>query len=318
VVKKNEFDFIYDYPHPVVIFTHGDADGLAAAALLLREFERRKVEYEIVITQPFSLKTSLYKYGLDRNYIIIDLAISNKTKGVLVPGTLVIDHHPDTEKFEKELQGRGIFTLIDTSKSASQLVYSIVTKNKENRYLSKLGAAGDRVIEDEELGRQASVLAASMGLYPKDDWMRYYILGNLVEEKSVWEMKEVKARSKMAFERLDEISEDYVTLFENGEFVVRFYREAYGFAGKLANKLHKEIKKVAFATSYLHPESDEILVTGRTSSRGKHDLRAIFKNFRQWGGYGGGHSGAASGVLPKNSFMDFIFLLEELSRGDDK
>ena len=313
LVKKNEFDFIYDYPHPVVIFTHGDADGLAAGALLMREFERRKVEYEVVITQPFSLKSAIYKYGLDRNYVIMDLAISRKTKGILVPGTLVIDHHPDTLKYEKELQTRGIFTLVDTSKSASQLVYSLVTKNKGNRYLSKLGAAGDRIIEDEELGRQASILAASMGLYPNDDWMRYYILANLVEGKTVWEMKEVKARSKKAFEKLDEINEDYVTLFENRDFVVRFYREAYGFAGKLANKLHKETKKTAFATSYLHPESDEILVTGRTSSKGKIDLRTAFRQFGLRG-----HRSAASGVLSKNNFMDFIFLLEEMSRGDDE
>jgi hypothetical protein len=313
---KNEYDFIYDYPNPIVMFIHGDADGLAAGALLVREFERRKMEYQVVITQPFSLKSALYDFGLDRNYIIIDLAISPKTKNSLLPGTLVIDHHPDTLAYEKELRSKGIFTLIDTTKSASMLVYSILPKTKQNKYLSKLGAAGDRVIEDEELGRQASVLAASMGLYPKDDWMRYYILGCLVEGKSVWEMKEVKARSKMAFAKLDEINDDYTTLFENDDFVVRFYKDGYGFAGKLANKLHKETKKVAFATSYLHPDSPEVLVTGRTSTRGKYDLQEIFLHFKDWGGYGGGHKGAASGVVPKDKFMDFIFLLEELSRGE--
>lgn len=313
---KNEYDFIYDYPNPIVLLIHGDADGLAAGALLVKEFEKRKLEYDVVITQPFSLKTSLYKYGLDKNYIIVDLAISTKTKGSLLPGTLVIDHHPDTAKFEKELRSKGIFTLVDIEKSASMLVYSIVTKNKQNRYLSKLGAAGDRVIEDEELGRQASVLAASMGLYPKDDWMRYYIFGCLVEGLNVWEMKEVKVRSRKAFARLDEINEDFVVLFENDLFVVRFYREGYGFAGKLANKLHKETKKIAFVASYPHPDSTEILVTGRTASDDKFDLRTVFQNFRQWGGYGGGHSGAASGVLSKDRFMDFILLLEDMSRGE--
>lgn len=309
-----KYDFVWDYPNKILLFTHGDADGLTAGALLVREFEKRGLEYEVVITQPFTLGNDLYKHGLDRSYIIVDLAISEKSKGLLLPGTLVIDHHPDTKKYERELNNRGVFTLVDIKKSASMLVYSIVSKNKKNKYLANLGAAGDRVIEDEELGRQASILAASMGLHPKDDKMRHYILRCLADGMTVWEMKEVKKRSQKAFAKLDRVSEEFVTLFENDKFVVRFYKEGFGFASKLANKLHKETKKIAFAACYLEPESPELLLTGRTMSKETFDLRQIFKVFTKWGGYGGGHSGAASGVIPKEKFVDFCFLLEEISR----
>ena len=309
-----DYSWIYDYPNKIMVFTHGDADGLSAGALIVRELDKRKIEYGVVITQPFTLHNDLRKYGLDCNYIILDLAISEKSKDLIIPGSLVIDHHPDTEKYEKELNNRGVFTLVDVGKSASMLAYSVVTKSKKNRYISRLGAAGDRVIEDEELGRQASILAASMALHPKDDDMRHYILRCLAEGKSVWEMKEVKIRSQKAFAKLDKISVDFVTLFENDKFVVRFYREGFGFASKLANKLHKETKKIAFAACYLDPQSPELLITGRTSNNGKFDLRKIFNKFKKLDGYGGGHRGAASGVIPKGRFVDFCFLLKEMSR----
>ncbi len=309
-----KYDFIYDYPNKIMVFTHGDTDGLSAGALIVRELIKRKLEYGVVITQPFTLHNDLYKYGLDCNYIILDLAISEKSKGLIIPGSLVIDHHPDTEKYERELNNRGVFTLVDIKKSASMLAYSVVTKNKKNRYLSRLGAAGDRIIEDEELGRQASILASSMAYHPKDDKMRHYILRSLAEGKSVWEMKEVRERSRKAFAKLDKISTDFVTLFENDKFVVRFYREGFGFASKLANKLHRETKKIAFAACYLDPQSPELLITGRTMNNSEFDLRRIFKTFQRLGGYGGGHRGAASGVIPKGNFVDFCFLLEEISR----
>jgi single-stranded DNA-specific DHH superfamily exonuclease len=180
--------------------------------------------------------------------------------------------------------------------------------------LSKLGAAGDRIIEDDELGRQASILAASMGLHPKDDWMRYHILEMLVKGHTVWEMKEVKKRSNKAFAKLDEIAEKYDSIFENEMFVVRFYADGFGFAGKLANKLYKETKKIAFAVCYLDPEAPELLITGRQKGKSKFDLRKVFNKFPEWGGYGGGHRGAASGVIPKERWMDFCLMLGTLAR----
>jgi oligoribonuclease NrnB/cAMP/cGMP phosphodiesterase (DHH superfamily) len=317
---KQSFDFIYDYPNKKVVLIHGDADGLSSGAELIREFERRGIEdYEVVITQPFSLQNDLAKYNDKCNVIIIDLAINDRAKELLLPGVVVIDHHPETITHKNDLEERGVFVLVSDEMSASQLVATLVKNDKVTRYLSRLGAVGDWVIDDAELGKQTTVLAASMGINPDDDWMRYYILANLAEGKTVWEMKEVKSRSSKAFKRLDIIRENYFNVFEDERFIVRFYPEGFGFAKILANKLYKESDKIAFVACYLDPLSSEILVTGRTKTAEKFDLREIFFKFNTaWHGYGGGHQRAASGVLPKENLIDFCVYLKNLDLGDNK
>jgi single-stranded DNA-specific DHH superfamily exonuclease len=304
---------IYDLPNPI-IFTHGDTDGLSAAAIIVRAFNRKKIEVEVVITQPFSLHNDLMKYDDSYNIIITDLAISNKTKEVLLPGTVIIDHHPSTGEYFKELQHNGMFVVFDIKKSASQLVYKVVGGGKIEKYLSRLGAAGDWIIHNQELGKQSTLLASAMSLVPDDDKMRYYILGNLVAGNNVWQMKEAARRSKLAFKKLDRIREEYTRLFEDDTFLIRFYQEGFGFGSILANKLHKEFNKVSFAVCPLDDKTTDLLVTARAPDENTLDLRRIFKKFYDWGGYGGGHAKAASGVLPEAKFFEFCKHLSSITR----
>jgi len=310
-------DHIYDLPNPV-IFTHGDTDGLSAAAIAVRAFSRKKIEVEVVITQPFSLHNDLMKYDESCNMIIMDLAISNKTKEVLLPGTIIIDHHPSTGEYLKELELTGMFVVFDIKKSASQLVFNVFGGGKIDKYISRLGAAGDWIITNQELGKQSTLLASSMSLVPDDDQMRYYILGNLVAGNNVWQMKEAAKRSKLAFKKLDRIREEYTRLFEDDMFLIRFYQDGFGFASILANKLHKEFGKVSFAVCPLDDKTTDLLVTARAPDENTLDLRRIFKKFYDWGGYGGGHAKAASGVLPEAKFFEFCKYLSSITKKKKK
>jgi single-stranded DNA-specific DHH superfamily exonuclease len=310
-------DHIYDLPNPVV-FTHGDTDGLSAAAIIVRAFNREKMDVEVVITQPFSLHNDLTKYDESCNVIIIDLAISNKTKDLLMPGTIIIDHHPSTGEYLIELEDGGMFVAFDLKKSASQLVYNIVGGGKIDKYISRLGAAGDWIITNNELGKQSTLLASSMSLIPDDDQMRYYILGNLVAGNTVWQMKEAARRSKLAFKKLDKIREEYVKMFEDDMFLIRFYQDGFGFASILANKLHKEFDKISFAMCPLDDRTTDLLVTARAPDDNTLDLRKIFKKFYDWGGYGGGHAKAASGVLPESKFFEFSKYLSSITKKQKK
>ena len=311
---SHELDFIYDMPNPV-IFTHGDVDGLSSAALMMRAFEKKGVDCQIVITQPFSLHNDLVRYDETHNFIVMDLAISGKTKDLLLPGSVVIDHHPATKEYKKELTRKGVFVEVDIRKSASQLVFKLVGGGKHNRYLSRLGAAGDWIINNPDLGKQSTVLASSMAWIPDDDWMRLYILGALIEGKTVWQMKEAAKRSKLAFQKLDRIRGDYLQLYEDKNFAIRYYEEGFGFASILANKLYKETDKIAFAICLIDARAPDLLVTGRSPDFINFDLRRIFKEFYRWKGYGGGHKKAASGVLPKEKLFDFFTFLSKLNIG---
>lgn len=299
-----EVKHIYDLPKPI-IFTHGDVDGLCAAALLIREFMAREIEVEVVITQPFSLHNDILKYDESYNVIILDLAMTNKTKEVIFPGTIIIDHHPATADFYDMLKSLGMFVVYDLKKSASQLVYNIVKRDKTSRYISKLGAAGDWIIHNDELGRQSTLLASAMSWIPDDDMMRYYILGNLVIGNNVWQMEEVEKRSKMAFKKLDEIQEEFVVLYDDKVFTVYYYERGFGFASILANKIHRKTNKVAFVMCPLDDKCTDILVTARASNSVNIDLRKIFRKLYDLGGYGSGHAKAASGILPETNFFKF-------------
>jgi single-stranded DNA-specific DHH superfamily exonuclease len=317
---SHELDFIYDMPNPV-IFTHGDVDGLCAAALLLRAFERRKIDCEVVITQPFSLQNDLVHYDETYNFIVVDLAISGKTKELLLPGSVVIDHHPATAEYKKELLSKGVFVMLNLRKSASQLVFKLVRGGKHNRYISRLGAAGDWIINNQELGKQSTLLASAMAWVHDDDDMRREIMYALVEGKTVWQMKEAARRSKLAFKKLDKIRETYLQLYDDANFSVRYYEDGFGFASILANKLYKETKKISFAVCLLDKRAPDLLVTGRTPEHINFDLRRIFKEFYRWKGYGGGHKKASSGVLPKERLFDFFTFLSKLkvgSKGTDR
>jgi len=306
---------VFDLPKPV-IFTHGDADGLCAAAILMRSFEEKKIDYEVVITQPFSLQNDIVRYDVTDNFIIMDLAISNRVKNLLMPGTIVIDHHPSTAEFRRELEDRGVFVKVDLRKSASQLVYDEIKGGRFDRYLSRLGAAGDWVINNQALGKQAGVLASSMAWIPDDDWMRFYILASLVEGKKVWDMSEALHRSELAYKKLDLIRKEgnHITLHEDKNFVVRYYEDGFGFASALANRLYKEKKRTAFVVCLVDVRAPELLVTGRVPDNIDFDLRKVFKSFKYWGGYGGGHRKAASGILPKECIIDFCVSLQKMGQ----
>ena len=311
------FDHIYDLPNPV-IFTHGDTDGLSAAAIAVRAFNKRKIDVEVVITQPFSLHNDLAKYDESCNAIIMDLAITSRTKELLMPGTIIIDHHPSTGDYLGELVAKGMFVSFDIRKSASQLVFNILGKGKVDKYISRLGAAGDWIITNNELGKQSSLLASSMSLIPDDDSMRYYILAKLVAGKTVWQMKEASRRSKLAFKKLDRIREEYSNFYEDEMFLMRFYQNGFGFASILANKLHKEYNKVSFAVCPLDGRTTDLLVTARAPDDNNVDLKRILKRFFDWGGYSGGHKKAASGVLPEAKLFNFFLYLASLTRKKQK
>lgn len=306
-------DHLYDLPRPVLV-THGDVDGLCAVALPMRKLEMKKLDYDITISQPFSLSSDLVKFDPKSNFIIMDLAIERRVVDLLMPGTIVIDHHPSTLELKDVLERRGVLVKARLDKSASQLVFEELGGGKYNRYLSRLGAAGDWILNNPALGKQAGILASGMSLIPDDDWMRYYILGQMLNGVYVDSMSEAQRRSELAFQKLDSLREsgNYIRLFESDKFCVRFYEEGLGFASALANRLVKETKKTSFAVCHLNTDSDDLLITGRTLKKRGIDLRKIVSTFKKWGGYGGGHKKAASGVISKMYLLDFCKMLQKL------
>lgn len=318
---KKEFDsdniglkFMFDLPDPIII-THGDVDGLCAAALLIREFKLNKVDVPIFITQPFSLRHILKEIKnkeMKGHLIVVDLALSRKSLEHLPVGSIVIDHHPSSAEFIEELDKMHIYYLIDLNLSASQICGSLVSQTKFNSYLAKMGGVGDRRIIDKKMGKQAMKLSSAMSFDPKDDSFRATIIADFVSGKKVGEMKEVANKSKQAFKLLDIVKQNGEILYDGDNIIVKFYEDGFGRASVLASKLAFATKKVALVLTLMKGNNTQYLITGRSpEENGKSmlDIRKLVSELIT-SGDGGGLERAASCTIKKTALGDFIEKIE--------
>jgi len=306
--------FMFDFPDPIII-THGDVDGLSAAALLVKEFKLNGADASVFITQPFSLHSVLKdikKNNLKGHLVIVDLALTEKSVKHIPKGSIVIDHHPSSEDFRKYMDEHGIYHKIITKISASQIVGRLVQKNKTNAYLVRLGGVGDWTIVDKKLGEQSMKMSAAMSWKHGDDDFRLEIIKYLVNGKQVHEMEEVSRRAKLAFAKLDQTKKEGAELFRGDNFILVFYEEGFSRASALASKLAVATKKIALVLSLLSGNRSRYLLTARSPDKvgGENiDLLKILKEFKI-GNDGGGLEKAASFTIRKSQLGELIEFLE--------
>ena len=310
--------FIFDFRNPV-IFTHGDTDGMTAAALLIREFKKNNVKPVLYITQPFSLHSDLkhaMKELLLSNLIFVDLALTDKSVAMLPAGSVVIDHHPATEERISELKKKNIHYFVDTKVSASMLCGTLVSESKFNKYLARLGGVGDWVIKDKRLGRQAMMIAAAISWEPSDDTFRAYVVNELVREMKPGKMNGVKIRADKAFKKLDKIKETGKVLYDGNKFIIKLYKNGFGRAAVLASKLALSTKKVAIVLTLMKGNSKQYLMTGRspgTKTKPLYNMRKFMSRFMATD-EGGGLAKAASCVIEKKKLKDLVSFVEEVDK----
>ena len=310
--------FIFDFRSPA-IFTHGDTDGMTAAALLIREFEKNNVKPVLYITQPFSLHSDLkheLKDLLKSNLIFVDLALTDKSMELIPSGSVVIDHHPSSKDRIPFLKKKNIHYLIDTSVSASMLCGRIVSKTKFNKYLARLGGVGDWIIKDKRLGKQAMKIAAAISLEASDDKFRAYVVNEFVRGQRSHNMKGVNRRAEKAFKELDRIKETGKIIYEGNKFVIKMYKDGFGRASVLASKLVLSTKKAAIVLTLMKGNSKQYLMTGRSPEiKGKPiiDMRKFVSKFMATD-EGGGLAKAASCVIKKEKLKDLVKFVKKIDK----
>jgi len=315
--------FMFDLPNPIII-THGDVDGLCAAALLVKEYKLNGSEARVFITQPFSLHSVLNdirKNKLKGSLIIVDLALTDKSvkyrdgdeeKCRIPSGSIVIDHHPSSIAFKKFLEANNVYHQMVLNKSASQIVGKMVQQTKTNAYIIRLGGVGDWMIIDKKLGEQSMKISAAMSWNHRDDTFRLNIIKDLINGVPVHDMQEVAERAKLAFAKLDQTKKEGAELFRGKNFILVFYEEGFSRASALASKLAAATKKVALVLSLLSGNKSRYLLTARAPDKinGESiDLLAFLKEFKI-GNDGGGLEKAASFTIRKNRLGELIEYLE--------
>jgi len=299
-----------------IIISHGDGDGITAAALVYSRYP----DSEIKITQPHSLNTTLKKIKGPKKIFILDLAVDTgkfnevfdelwrlkKEKCEII----FIDHHEmDTViKMNMEVVCRSVrFT---KEKSAAQLC---ATFNRKFGYLASIGGAADKMIYvNNGLMDEAIILSKSLSFKPDDEKFKIDVVKSLASGKLPSQIPEVVKRAKESDNKLENImkrtGESLVISTDKYE-IYKFGKEIYGFAGNVASILCNKNKTIFVIFSPVNDDG-KIVITCRTKNK-NINLSEIMRGLRDFGGMGGGHESAASGEIKKEFERDLIKYIKE-------
>ena len=316
------------------IITHGDLDGLTAAAILVDVLNQKKEKSVLLIAQPFTLANVLSRVSsfetLSKLYIIdvgLDPATWEQTKRHLAKirlkaDVIWIDHHRATLKKIEELSKLGISLIYSIDGSAASIVKHVYLEKTSNPdFFSKLaliGEIGDKVreAEDEETAKLAEILGSSLSADSDDDDFKIKLVQLWVKEQKFYN-EEVEKRARKAKERLQELIEEAKNkvIFDGERLVLIDFRgvSARGYIGKVASDYTNKTGKVVIIIFNSGPT--ETVATCRVPpTLNINALNLLMKIAYKLGGSGGGHPKACSIRVPAAHANALRRELEKLDR----
>ncbi|RLE66242.1 MAG: hypothetical protein DRJ38_02210 [Thermoprotei archaeon] len=300
------------------IVTHGDLDGLTAAAILVDVLRQKREKSILLIAQPFTLANVLSKIvsfeTLSRLYIIdvgLDPGTWEQAKRHLArirlkADVIWIDHHRATLKKMEELSKLGISLIYSIDGSAASIVkYVYLEKTSNPDFYSKLaliGEIGDKVkeTENEEITKLAEILGSSLSADSDDDEFKVKLVQFWVKEQKFYD-EEVEKRARQAKERLQELIKKAKNrvVFDGEKLILIDFRgvPARGYIGKVASDYTNKTGKVVIVIFNSGPT--EVVATCRVpQTLDINALNLLMKLAYKFGGSGGGHPKACSIRIP--------------------
>lgn len=277
----------------IYMVTHGDGDGICAAAIALKTIRAAGSKPELIFAQPFTLCKKIREINktnkTDNTIYILDLEAPKeilKIKG-LFDKIIYIDHHYGSKKIENVFVGR-----IDMYYSASQLAeFHFQTGDT---WLATLGAACDKIVmvhRDDPIRINAEVLRKSLTYDVNDDIFRAYLVDQLSKDQKPVDMPEAVKRSKKADRAFKECRNlAGKNIIFNEDIVITHLGEDFrGVVSATATSLAIEFKKPVFV---IYPVENYMVITARSHRDNDINLGKLMERFS-----GGGHRVAASGAV---------------------
>lgn len=305
------------------IFTHGDADGICAASLLLAKYP----EAGIWITHPVGLLKDLKEFDAEEVFIC-DIAISEKDKEELFQefdrirrrGSLVyIDHHPlPLGVMSGDLPCTKVIR--DTTKSTSELTYRLLKEEipKEMNRPALFGAISDYCDETEFVSNEldvydkrtiyleAGLLSQCLGESKGDYDFKKGIIRELSLIKTPSEIEGVVDRALNATKkewRLHEYVKQNVVL-RNGVAVIKDVPT--GVSSTKAAKFAIGVTGSSIGVSTVSRD-DHVDISVRKRRGFPLDLNYVLRTIAvRLNGSGGGHPSAGGARVPRDKLDQFI------------
>jgi len=307
----------------VKILTHGDADGICAAAIAKARFPKA----EIWFTRPVSLLDDLREVQLGDTVVITDIAIDESRKEQIFERmrelarrgeVIFIDHHhlpPNTIK--KDVPATKLVNEIGVS--ASELAFKLFQRGI-GQNLDRIALIGSIVdyLEDSDFVRaglnkydhrtiyfEACILSQALSFVGSNYGFKRDVVVDLSKGRLPSGSPELVDRAIKGTEREYRVW-DYVSEHVEPEGNIAFvYDLPSGSPGKAA--LYALGITGADVGMCTRESNGKVDVSVRRRVGAKLDLNVLLRHITaRVGGSGGGHEGAAGATIPAESFKEFI------------
>jgi RecJ-like exonuclease len=297
----------------LTIVTHGDTDGVCAAAVVWR---KKCGKQRIMFAQPFSLGKQLLAVKNTDLLCILDIGVDDQNfenvarrlKELRHDGVFVIwiDHHEASEKVKLILNACTDICVINRNKSASQIANDIFGGADD---LAVVGAASDKVIINKEAASTAGTLGAAMAANPRDDKFRRWLTKRIAKGLDAEGLERINGLALEAKNRLEGLLDKGAVVFNSKNVMVKRYGvEAFGSASAISGMLASRYNKVIVIISSVPGSPGLLVVSSRQPyyRKSQYDLAAIMRESRRLGGSGDGHKNAAGARIPEDKFEAFV------------
>ena len=309
-MKEDALNFLKNLKGSVKIVTHRDVDGVCALAILLKFLEKREIKEEHKFVEVY-----IDNLSKKEQMIFLDLGLDNIAR-FISSKTLVIDHHP----YSNKINNIAFYNPRETDKNAylpaSYLVYEVVSEieNIENlKWIAAVGVVGDRGDLNSEICRDF------IKEFRKEDLelaSRYIFSAELLDrDEGLERVLQILKNSK----NLDE--------FLGSSYLKECYKKIQNEVASLKKKIEKENNiifveiytklnlKSIVASQFLEKYENSVVVvyclrgdyyyiSARTNT--DIDLGKVFKNVAETLGCpGGGHEKAAGARVNANKIEIF-------------
>jgi RecJ-like exonuclease len=309
------------------ILTHGDTDGICAAALVKARFP----EAEVWFTRPITLARDLNEVEPGTMVVISDIAISETHKEEIFKRmrelaqkdeVIYIDHHPfPPETLKKDVPATRFAHEVGVS--ASELTFRLLRQdlNPDLDRVALWGAIADYCEETEfvrdglskydrrTIYMEAGLLSQALGEAAGDYHYKREVVYKLAQGNPPTEIPEIVAQALKATKREWEVFK-YVKGHAVREGNIAIVHDLpSGNLGKAAlYALGVTGTDVGICT---RKDDDEIDVSMRRRAGAKVNLNEMLRHITaRLGGSGGGHEGAAGATIPGNLFGTFLEMVK--------
>ncbi len=315
----------------VVLFVHGDSDGVVSGALAYRYFVERfrgGVSIDVVFSHPAGLHRDLVEFANPGDTVFIaDIAISelhvDEIAGLFRKysrrGELIyIDHHPEPLSISvRELEGTIVH---DPCCSASELTYKyfIDTLGFEYSRVALYGAIGDYLDDTEWVKKtlhdwdkrsvyfEAGVLCQGLEASRKMYDFKRHVLKHLSENRLPSSLSELLVRALIESVNEEELRKWVIENIRKRNYI-GYVVEPPGSLGRAANYARIYSGKPVGIAMSRHKNA---YVMSLRAEKGL-DLNTILRRITpRFHGTGGGHPYAAGAHIPVNYIEDFLYTLD--------